>query len=139
VPPSSAGSDQRRHILAINNDQSVLELFRDLLEDEGYQVSIQTYLDKDLNAIATMAPDLIILDYMWPGEDSGWSLLQMLRMDPRTASLPIVLCTGAVREVESLATHLTDMDIQVVLKPFDIDTLAAAIRGALAGEPTGHV
>lgn len=58
----------------------------------------------------------------------------MLRMDPRAAPIPIVLCTGAAQEVENLAAHLAAMDIQVVLKPFDIATLAGAIRSALAGE-----
>src|SRR5215207_3239350 len=38
----------RSHILAINNDSAVLALFRDLLEEAGYQVSTQTYVDRDL-------------------------------------------------------------------------------------------
>jgi hypothetical protein len=37
-----------RHILAINNDPAVLALFRDLLEEAGYQVSTQNYVDRDL-------------------------------------------------------------------------------------------
>jgi DNA-binding response OmpR family regulator len=52
------------HITAINNDAAVLSLFRDLLEEEGYAVTTQAYLEKDLVAIARLAPDLIILDYM---------------------------------------------------------------------------
>jgi hypothetical protein len=35
---------------------------------------------------------------MWASEDASWSLLPMLRMEPQTASIPIVLCTGAVPE-----------------------------------------
>ncbi|MDP9357202.1 MAG: hypothetical protein M3R02_18335, partial [Chloroflexota bacterium] len=53
------------HILAINNDLAVLTLFRDLLQDEGYRVSTQTYVDRDLAPIKQLCPDLIILDYMW--------------------------------------------------------------------------
>jgi DNA-binding response OmpR family regulator len=121
-----------RHILAINNDASVLELFRDVLEEEGYRVSTQPYLEKDLAAIVALEPDLIILDYMWPGEDNGWSLLQMLRMKRATAAIPVVLCTAAVREVEALGSHLMEMGVRVVLKPFDLDTLLAAITDALA-------
>jgi CheY-like chemotaxis protein len=130
-----APAGDHRHILAINDDAMVLDLFRDLLEDEGYRVSTQLFLDKDLAAIADMAPDLIILDYMWPTDDTGWSLLQMLRMEPQTAHIPIVLCTGAVREVEGMAGHLAEMAVRVVFKPFNIDQLIDEVRAALAEPP----
>ena len=69
---------------------------------------------------------------MWANEDASWSLLQMLRMDRSLALVPIVLCTGAVREVEALQGHLDEMGVRVVLKPFNIDHLLTAIAGALA-------
>ena len=122
------------HILAINNDPDVLALFRDLLEEEGFQVSTQPYVDRDLAQIKALAPALIVLDYMWANEDASWSLLQMLRMDPVTATIPVVLCTGAVREVEALADHLLTMGVSVILKPFNIDQLVEAIRGQLGAD-----
>src|SRR5215212_11507043 len=128
--PSPDG--HRPQILAINNDPAVLALFRDLLEEAGYHVSTQTYVDRDLAQIKVLKPDLIVLDYMWATEDDSWSLLQMLRMDPATAAIPIVLCTGAVREVAALQPHLMDMGISVVIKPFNIDHLVDVIRERLA-------
>jgi CheY-like chemotaxis protein len=130
IPVESDGYHSA-HILAINNDLSVLALFSDLLEEEGYRVSTLAYAEKDLAEIKALAPDLIVLDYMWAGEDAGWSLLQLLRMDPGTAAIPIVLCTGAVREVEALGAHLAEMGVRVVLKPFNIDRLLDAITAAL--------
>ena len=130
--PDSFGADWQRHVLAINNDQAVLALFRELLEEEGYRVTTQTYVDKDLAAIKALRPDLIVLDYMWAGEDQGWSLLQLLRMDRTMVKVRIVLCTGAAREVEALNGHLTEMGVRVVLKPFDIDQLLTVIAEALA-------
>lgn len=120
------------HILAVDNDEAVLGLFRDLLTDEGYRVTTQVYLDHDLSKIADLAPDLIILDYMWPEEDSGWTLLQLLRMNPETEGIPIILCTGAVREVAALQDHLDSMGIRVILKPFNIDQLVDVIAEVLA-------
>ena len=122
----------RQHILAINNDPAILALFRDLLEEAGYQVSLQNCSDRELAKIRALKPDLIVLDYMWATEDDSWSLLQMLRMDPATAVIPIVLCTGAVREVAALQSHLMDMGISVVIKPFNIDHLVDVIRERLA-------
>ena len=61
-PPSLDG--HRPHILAINNDPAVLALFRDLLEEAGYQASTQNYVDRDLAQIKELKPDLVVLDYM---------------------------------------------------------------------------
>src|SRR5215204_6713712 len=134
MPPRPSLNGHQSHVLAINNDQAVLALFRDLLEDEGYRVTTQTYVDRDLAGIKAQRPDLIVLDYMWATEDASWSLLQMLRMDPSTVAIPIVLCTGAVHEVKALEEHLVSMGVTVVLKPFNIDQLVDAIRERLAPE-----
>jgi CheY-like chemotaxis protein len=131
---SSSPNGYQPHILAINNDPAVLSLFRDLLQEAGYQVSTQTYIDRDLDQIKALKPDLIILDYMWATEDASWSLLQLLRMDPGTVDIPIVLCTGAVHEVKALKEHLVSMGVTVVLKPFNIDQLVDAIRERLTPE-----
>ncbi len=119
------------HILSINHSPDLLKLMRELLEDEGFRVSTQSHLDKDLGEVAELAPDLIIIDYMWRHDDLNWSLLQMLRMDRRTKHISVILCTGAVREVKELQSHLDDMQITVVLKPFDIDYLVSVIRSTL--------
>jgi CheY-like chemotaxis protein len=108
---------QLAHILAINNDQAVLNLFHDLLTEEGYRVNTQAYVDKDLAEVARLAPDLIILDYMWADEDGGWSMLQMLQMDPKTAKIPIILCTGAVREVTALSASTNYLTPSLTCSP----------------------
>lgn len=97
--PAAFPDGQHRHILAINNDPAVLGLFRDLLEEVGFQVTTQNSVNRELEQIKTVAPGPIVLDSMWADEDASWSLLQMLRMDPGAADIPIVLCTGAVHEV----------------------------------------
>ena len=130
-----AADGRQRHILAINNDPAVLGLFRDLLEDAGFRVSTQNYVDRDLAQITRLRPDLIVLDYMWASEDASWSLLQMLRMEPATTAIPIIVCTGAVREVEALADHLLAMGVTVILKPFNIDHLVDAIQAQLGADP----
>ena len=135
-PPSLDG--HRSHILAINNDPAVLALFRDLLEEAGFHVSTQTYVDRDLTQIKALKPDLIVLDYMWANEDASWALLPMLRMDPATTPIPIVLCTGAVHEVKALEEHLVTMGVTVVLKPFNIYQLVDAIRERLGADRALH-
>jgi CheY-like chemotaxis protein len=135
---STPANDRRRpHILALDNDKLILDLLRDRLEDEGYQVSTRVAVDKDLCVVGALQPDLIILDYLWGGEDTGWSYLQALRMDPRTAPIPIVLCTGAIKEVDALQPQLDQLGVRVVHKPFNIDELLAVIADVLAPHSDG--
>ncbi|MDP9368652.1 MAG: hypothetical protein M3Q03_10325, partial [Chloroflexota bacterium] len=44
---------------------------------------------------------------------------------------PVIICTGAVREVRDLQSHLEDMGVAVVLKPFDTDYLLGEIAKVL--------
>lgn len=121
------GNDtQRKRILAVNDDPAILELFHDLLSDEGYDVTTDTFLGdtRELHhTILDMQPDLVILDFIIGDEGGGWQLLQTLQMDPKTEKIPIVVCTGAVKQVDELSAHLEKMGIKVVIKPFNIDHL----------------
>ena len=82
-----------------------------------------------------LAPDAVVLDYLIGGEALGWQFLQMLKMHPPTAGIPVVICTAAVKQVEELRPHLDAQGIGVVLKPFDIGQLLAAVAEALARRP----
>lgn len=122
---------KRKHIFVMNDTPAILDLFRELLEEEGYQVTIDrfeaTAIDEKLTDIKKAKPDLVVLDYIIGAEGLGWQLLQLMKMDRATRDIPVLICTGAVRQVEELQTHLDAMGVAVVLKPFDIDQLLAQI------------
>jgi DNA-binding response OmpR family regulator len=118
------------HILIIDDEPPLLELMRELLEGEGFVVSTRCYADPNLGEIKRLAPDLIVLDHLRRGH-ADWSLLQALKQDLETHAIPIVLCTGATREVEVFAAELAAMDVAVALKPFDISVFIAVIQAAL--------
>lgn len=130
------GSKPQPHILCVNHTPEILELLRTLLEDEGYRVSTQLTPERDLNGLVELAPDLITIDYMWSTSDNEWAYLTMIRMDPRTRDIPIILCTGAVAQVLEMESHLASIGVRVVFKPFDIDTLLDAVRVEL-GDSSG--
>ena len=121
---------ERRHILVIDDTPAILDLFRDLLEEQGYRVSLDNFsvdASEKLAQVRALKPDLIVLDYMVGWEGLGWQLLQLLKMDQSTTAIPDIICTAAVQQVEELQGHLLDMGVAVVLKPFDIDRLLAEI------------
>lgn len=120
------------HIVVINDEQEMLSLFRDLLTEEGYRVSTLTYPVANLADLQILAPDLLVLDMVFGGEDRGWHYLQQIRFNRATAALPVIVCTAAVRLVRDAQEYLTGMGIGVVLKPFDIDPFLAEVRRRLA-------
>jgi CheY-like chemotaxis protein len=129
-----AKESEQKHILVVNDTVAILDLFTVLLQDEGYRVSTDGFsveLGEMLARIREMQPDLIVLDLVIMDEGKGWQLLQLLRMDRDTRSIPVIVCSAASRLVDDLQTHLDTMKVSVVLKPFDIDHLLAVICKAL--------
>lgn len=128
--------DARRHVLVMNDDQAIVDVLRELLEDEGYRVSASIYL-LDLAKVRDLAPDAMVLDILFAGDSKGWPFITLARLDREVCRIPIVLCTAAVPTVEPMLAHLAAQRIRVVWKPFDLDELLAALRAALAGDFRG--
>jgi CheY-like chemotaxis protein len=125
----------QKHIFVINDTTAILELFRDLLAEEGYRVSTDGFsveMIEMLRRIREEQPDLIVLDFVILDEGKGWQFLQVLKMDRETRDIPVIVCTAASKLVEELQTHLDDMGVAVVLKPFDIDRLLIEINKIFA-------
>lgn len=124
-----AGREGKR-ILVVNDEPAILDLFREVLDEEGYQVSLDKFerLTQELLAtVKTVRPDLVILDFIIGGESKGWQLLQVLKMDRATKDIPVIVCTGAIKQVTEMSAHLNELGVQVVLKPFDIDHLLEVV------------
>lgn len=122
----------RPHIVVVNDTQEILDLFRDILEDEGYRVSLYSYAMQDIADIQALEPDLVILDFIIGGEAQGWQLLQKMKMTRQTAGVPVIVCTAALHLVRELDGHLRAKNVVVILKPFDIDDLLRAVAASLA-------
>ena len=118
-------------ILVINDDQSILELFRLILEAEGYEVLLARVPSEEVSQIEQQHPHLIILDFKLGAHTDGFLLLQKIRMYPPTAALPVILCTAAVREVREQEEVLLQKGIPVIYKPFDLDELLEVIQQCL--------
>jgi chemotaxis family two-component system response regulator PixH len=131
---TKSGNQNAKHILVINDTVAILELFRTLLEEEGYRVTTDGFTVEMLEMLGHIKadkPDLIVLDFIILNEGMGWQLLQILKMDRDTRDIPVIACTAAVKLVEELQTHLDDMGVSVVLKPFDIDHVLAEVEKKL--------
>jgi DNA-binding response OmpR family regulator len=118
-------------ILVINDTQEILELFRLLLEGEGHEVILSGFPVQRIEDVKVLKLDLIILDFVFGDQKTGWQMLQMLKMDRETAIIPVIVCTAALDTVREQEGYLVSQGVHVVFKPFDIDHLLANVTQLL--------
>lgn len=117
-----------QRILAIDDDQAILDMYTMLLQGEGYEIFIYQALIEDLQEIERLAPSLMILDLKFGKHLRGLPFIEKLRAYPPTKDLPIILTTAALAEVKPHEEKLQQEGITIFHKPFDIDELLAIIR-----------
>ena len=120
------------HILAVNDDRELLCLYTEMLTDEGYRVSVATIPTTDLADVHAVAPDLVVLDLIVGGRDRGTAFIELLRSDPTTRALPVLVCSADTERLADIAGRLAAWGCLVVEKPFDVDVFLEAVRAALS-------
>jgi len=121
-----------KHILVVNDTQEILELFRAILEEEqGHRVTLTSVQPQMIDVVKQVKPDLIISDHVFGDEKSGWQFIQRLKMDRDTADIPIIVCSGAIKELKEMEGYLMSKGIGVLYKPFDVDELINLVADKL--------
>ena len=83
----------QKKILIIDDSEFVQKTFLTVLSIGGFQVTVAKEGSAGLVAIAKEKPDLILLDLMMPVLD-GFKLLSLLKADPNTAGIPVIVLSG---------------------------------------------
>ena len=119
----------KESILVVDDEEDILELVRFNLAREGYPVICTTSGEETLKIASTDQPDLILLDLMLPGID-GLEVARVLKSDPKTKDIPIVMLTAKGEEAD-IVTGLELGADDYVTKPFSLRILVARIRAVL--------
>lgn len=128
---ASPGAGKR--VLVVNDTQEILELFDEILREMGFEVMLMSYAPRELEQVRNAEADVIILDFIFGQRElEGWQLLQKIRMDPSLETVPVIVCSGAIREVKDAEGYLTEHGVLIVLKPFNVSQLEEAVRRAVA-------
>src|ERR671932_828386 len=129
----------RRGRLAVINDDTVfLDLMHELLqEDEGYEVLICREWDNAYEFVKEQHPDLVILDIRIGGEERGWTILNLLTLDPSTRPIPVIVCSAAIQSLHEHQPWLDRFGICALPKPFDLDMLLESVARRLGHHPPG--
>ena len=118
-----------RTVVYVEDEPAVRRLVEYWLLDAGYSVQLAADGAAGLQLVRDVRPDLVITDALMPVM-SGDELVDALRSDPATATVPIVMATAAaspLRVERMLARGCT----AVLAKPLEEASFLAAVRNAL--------
>lgn len=116
-------------ILCVDDDSGSLKLLEAYLSPQGYRLRFAESGKEALKQIEKEIPDLILLDAMMPGM-SGMEVLERLRADERTNSIPVAFLTAMTAEEDKIRGIATGCD-DFISKPFNIVELILRVRSLL--------
>ena len=133
---ASAMPERKHTVVAIDDDPLAIELVRASLETEGWTVLGAANGQDGLALIREQRPSVVLLDLLMPGMD-GFEVVEALRADPDTKSIPVVILTSKSmtrQDKERLEGRITYVARKT---EFDLTGLAGLLRWASAGgEPS---
>jgi DNA-binding response OmpR family regulator len=115
-------------ILIVEDDASVGELCRRVLEDEGYKCALARTVKAARESIADRGIDLLLADVVLPDGGTGRDLAEEME----TAAVPVIYMSGDYRAIR----ELIDAGLAHLQKPFRVPELVSRVRDALP--PEGH-
>jgi len=119
----------KEKILAVDDEEDLLELVRYSLSNDGYTVDCVKSGESALEKLRTASPDLILLDLMLPGLD-GLDVCRIVKNDSRTSHIPIIILSAKGEEADIVIGLELGAD-DYVTKPFSPRVLLARVKTIL--------
>jgi DNA-binding response OmpR family regulator len=114
-----------KRILIVDDEESIRLLYREELEEEGFEVEVAKNGEEALEKLPRFKPDLITLDIKMPGMD-GIETLKKIRETER--KIPIIMCSAYGEYKQDLTTWASDA---YIVKCADLTELKSTIRKLL--------
>lgn len=118
----------KHRIAIVNDDVDFIDAMKMLLREFGdYEVFVIHEGEKAYQRLKKESPDLIILDVRMDSPQRGWSILDLLRLDPQTKDIPVVVCTASTLGEDKI-NWLKKHNVHSLNKPFEINDLVSIIK-----------
>jgi excisionase family DNA binding protein len=127
VPPELV--KEGKQILVVDDERPLAEVMAQTLQDDGYQVSMAFDGYEAGLKMATLKPDLLVLDLIMPGLD-GFSICQRVKANPDAGRTKILAMTRFIQEGNFAKAFECGADL-CLEKPFQLETLKAMVARLL--------
>jgi DNA-binding response OmpR family regulator len=125
-------------LMLVEDDQVTAEMYRLGLEASGFRVSVFADASGLFQALDDETPDVAVLDWHLDGIVTGLDVLENLRLDSRTAEVPILMLSNHSGDIDAALDRAMKAGAQEWLVKAQItpSQLAARLRAAIAQTPT---
>jgi DNA-binding response OmpR family regulator len=124
-PLALAYQPKKMHkILICEDDEGVSELLKLVLEGEGFEVRVMSNSKGIQKKVKGYLPDLLLLDMWIPGVD-GMETTKILKKDPQTTNVPIIVISAFDKADRRSKESGAD---DFIAKPFNIKDLLAKVH-----------
>lgn len=114
------------NILAVDDEPALTDLLQHHLRHAGYEVATAANGWEAIDSVRRNRPDIILLDLMLPDLD-GFGVCEILRRDPRTATIPVII-VSAWNSPDSRNLGLELGALDYITKPFSPKELVERVR-----------
>ncbi|HEV2529131.1 MAG TPA: response regulator [Thermomicrobiales bacterium] len=128
IREASRVQGQRKHVFVVNGSPEFLDLLRELMQEEGYNVTTTNFVPRTFDQIRALEPDLIVIDIVI-GQIVGWDLLVQLQHEATTSDVPVLIASTdphLLERAESVRLHFPNT--RFIGKPLDLDALLGMIN-----------
>ena len=91
------GDNPKTRVLIVDDDVTLLEMYKERLAAEGYEVTTASNGEEGLARAVDILPQLILLDLMMP-KVNGFDVLDILKTTPETKNIPIIILTALIQD-----------------------------------------
>ena len=113
-------------VYLVEDDESIRELVLYALASSGYEARGFERADAFWEACDALAPSLVLLDIMLPGDD-GLAILRRMKESVRTADIPVIMLTAREEETDKVLGLELGAD-DYITKPFSMRELLARVK-----------
>lgn len=122
-------------IAVVNDDTSFLNMMHDLLSHEGFETFVHKVGSTAYDKIRETKPDLVVLDIRMNNPESGWHVLDLMRLDPETSDIPVIVCSADTVQLREKQERLRQKNAKGIEKPFDLQELLEAVEHFIGPAP----
>ena len=112
-------------ILVVDDEENIRWLYKEELEEEGYQITAAASGEEALTMVSELQPDLVVMDIKMPGISGVDALIKIKEIDKDT---PVILCSAYNDYKQDFSTWASDA---YVVKSSNLDELKKAITQVL--------
>jgi two-component system, chemotaxis family, response regulator PixH len=121
---ASASRNHEIIVLVVEDEPSISDLVRQILQGNGYLVVHRSGGEAGLSAATSLQPEIIILDLILP-DIAGSGVLRALKSNPRTRKIPVIVCSAVANWLPEGERHVA---FAILPKPFDIAELLRLVE-----------